>query len=94
MEINSYNKICNIFNEIIDKNINTKNILNLPILHIQRNHDAYLDGYHDILNHTNKINFFFKSVLGSVLYFLWRIFEIFFLKKNPTVINKIKKKEF
>jgi len=92
MEINSYNKICNIFNEIIDKNINTKNILNLPILHIQRNHDAYLDGYHDILNHTNKINFFFKSVLGFLLYFLWKIFEIFFLKKNPTVINKIKKK--
>ena len=71
MEINSYNKICNIFNEIIDKNINTKNILNLPILHIQRNHDAYLDGYHDILNHTNKINFFFQKCIGfCTLFFM------------------------
>lgn len=93
MDNKSYNKICNIFNKIIFETKNDKNILKIPILHVQRNHDAYLKDYMGIINKNNYLILLIITFLKSLTYFLWRNLEIFLFKKKKIKIDKPKKKK-
>ena len=92
MDVKSYNKICNIFNKIIHDSKNDQNILSIPILHVQRNHDAYLKDYIDIINKNNYLKFLIITSVKCLICFFWRNLEIFLFEKKNIRINKTNKK--